>query len=387
MLRLFLVLVLAGLAGAADANLVGDMRVIGDTGRTRFIVDLERNPEFRILRLSNPYRLVIDMPEVEFGDPAMGEGRGLISDYRYGLIAAGEARIVLDLAQPVEIVSTFVLDPVPPEPARLVIDVVPTSAETFEAAALNDRPSLEAASPGPERAPVEAEGRPIVVIDAGHGGIDSGAVGADQLLEKDVTLEFALELAEVLRESGKVEPVLTRDGDDFISLPGRVEIARDNHAAFFISIHADSVAEDYVRGATVYTLSDDASDALSAALAARENRSDILAGLALEDQPDDVADILFDLARRESRNLSIRFATALVEDIDGALPLNSNPWRRGAFRVLMAPEVPSVLLELGYLSNEEDEELFRSAQWPEREAAAVAKAIEEFFGRNVTAGQ
>ena len=171
------------------------MRVIGDTERTRFVVDLERNPEFRILRLTNPYRLVIDMPDVEFGDPAMGEGRGLISDYRYGLIAPGKARIVLDLAQPVEIVSTFVLDPVAPEPARLVIDVVPTSAEAFEAAALGDRPSLEAAPPGPQRAPVEADGRPIVVIDPGHGGIDSGAVGADELLEKDVTLEFALELA------------------------------------------------------------------------------------------------------------------------------------------------------------------------------------------------
>ena len=141
-----------------------------------------------------------------------------------------------------------------------------------------------------------------------------------------------------------------------------------------------------MRGATVYTLSDDASDALAAALAARENRSDILAGLALEDQPDDVADILFDLARRESRNLSIRFAKTLVDDIDGAIPLNSNPWRRGAFRVLMAPEVPSVLLELGYLSNADDEALFRSADWPKREAAAVAQAIEEFFGRNVTAG-
>ena len=387
MLRVFSILVLIALAGPARANLVADMRVIGDGDRTRFVVDLERNPEFRILRLTNPYRLVIDMPDVEFGEPAMGEGRGLVSDYRYGLIAPGEARIVLDLAQPVEIVSTFVLDPVATEPARLVIDVIPATAESFEAAALADRPRMDATRSGPERAPVEAEGRPIIVIDAGHGGIDSGAVGADQLLEKDVTLAFAVELARELRDGGKVEPVLTREGDEFISLPGRVEIARDNHAAFFVSIHADSVAEDYVRGATVYTLSDDASDAVAAALAARENRSDILAGLALEDQPDDVADILFDLARRESRNLSIRFANELVEDIDGVMPLNSNPWRRGAFRVLTAPEVPSVLLELGYLSNVEDEALFRSEEWPKREAEAVARAIEEFFGRSVAAGQ
>jgi len=206
-------------------------------------------------------------------------------------------------------------------------------------------------------------------------------------MEKDVTLKFGLELARQLRLGAEVEPVLTRDDDEFLSLPERVEVARQNHAALFISVHADSVAEDYVRGTTVYTLSEDASDALAAAVAAQENRSDILAGLALNDQPDDVADILFDLARRETKNLSIRFASALVDDIGGTMPLNSNPWRRAAFRVLMAPDVPSVLLELGYLSNPEDEALFRSEDWPKREAETVARAIEDFFGRNLTAGQ
>jgi N-acetylmuramoyl-L-alanine amidase len=142
-----------------------------------------------------------------------------------------------------------------------------------------------------------------------------------------------------------------------------------------------------VRGATVYTLSDDASDALAAALAERENRSDILAGLALENQPDDVADILFDLARRETRNFSVRLAKAMVKEIKGTIPLNSNPVRRGDFRVLKAPEVPSVLLELGYLSNPKDEKLFTSEDWPVKEAAKVAEAIESFLGGTVAAGQ
>jgi N-acetylmuramoyl-L-alanine amidase len=226
-----------------------------------------------------------------------------------------------------------------------------------------------------------------VVIDPGHGGIDSGAIGEEGLIEKDVTLKFGLELARQLRLGADVEPMLTRDRDAFLSLTERVDIAQQRQADLLVSIHADSVKEDYVRGATVYTLSDDASDALAAAMAERENRSDILAGLALDDQPDEVVDILFDLARRETRNLSIRFAKSLVEDMKGEVPLNSNPWRRAAFKVLKAPDVPSVLLELGYLSNAEDEKLFRSPTWPRAEAETVARAIEDFLGGALTAGQ
>jgi N-acetylmuramoyl-L-alanine amidase len=330
---------------------------------------------------------VIDLPDVEFETPAKpGEGRGLVSDYRYGQIAEGKARIVLDLAAPVEVVNTFVLDPVSPEPARLVIDLAPTSSEEFEAAARSDRPRQVRATPGESGPRVESH-LPIVVLDPGHGGIDSGAVGGDGLREKAITLEFGLELARQLKEGGKLEPVLTRDDDVFLSLAERTEIARRHRAALFISIHADTVREDYVRGATVYTLSDDASDELAAALAAQENRSDILAGLALEDQPDDVADILFDLARRETRNLSVRFAKSLVEDMGDSFTLNSNPWRRASFKVLKAPEVPSVLLELGYLSNPKDEELFRAEDWPEEEAETIARAVEAFLDGVVTAGQ
>jgi N-acetylmuramoyl-L-alanine amidase len=364
------------------------MRVIGDAERTRFVVDLEKNPEFGLLRLTNPYRLVIDMPDVEFRDAAEpGEERGLISDYRYGLIAPSRARIVLDLTGPVEIVNSFVLDPVESEPARLVVDLAPTTASAFEAAAAEDRPAHDAVTARAGALAAPSSGRPVVVIDPGHGGIDSGAVGADGLLEKDVTLQFGLELARQLRERGQLEPVLTRDGDDFLALSERVELARRHGAALFISIHADSVAEDYVRGATVYTLSDDASDSVAAALADRENRSDILAGLSLDDEPDEVADILFDLARRETKNLSVRFAKFLVDDLDGSVPLNSNPWRRASFRVLKAPEVPSVLFELGYLSNKEDEALFRSEDWPRNEAEITAEAIEQFFGEHLAAGQ
>jgi N-acetylmuramoyl-L-alanine amidase len=389
MLRFIAIVLLTTLVGPAQANMVSDMRLIGDLERTRFVVDLETRPNYGILRLTNPYRLVIDLPGIDFAEATLpAEGRGLVSDYRYGLIAAGKARIVLDLSGPVEVVNTFVLDPVSFEPARLVVDLVPTSAEAFAKAAEADRPArLASAAREDQQGRADGGGLPVVVIDPGHGGIDSGATGKKGLLEKDVTLEFCLELERQLKEGGKLQPVLTRVTDTFLSLAERVEFARAHHATFFISVHADTVRQDYVRGATVYTLSDDASDALSQALAEQENRSDILAGLALEDQPEDVADILFDLARRESRNLSIRFAKELVDDMRGNVALNSNPWRRASFKVLKAPEVPSVLLELGYLSNKEDEELFGGEDWPANEAETVARAIEGFLDRAETAGQ
>jgi N-acetylmuramoyl-L-alanine amidase len=294
---------------------------------------------------------------------------------------------VLDLSGPVEVVNTFVLDPVGTEPARLVVDLVPTTAEKFAKAVEEDRPARQAAAPPSETAgPVANAGLPVVVIDPGHGGIDSGATG-DSLIEKDVTLKFALELERQLKAGGKLQPVLTRDKDVFISLGERVEVGRKNHAKLFVSIHADTVRQNYVRGATVYTLSEDASDALAQAFAEKENRSDILAGMALEDEPDDVADILFEFAQRETRNFSVRFARSLVDDLRGEVALNGNPWRRASFVVLKAPDVPSVLLELGYISNKDDSKLFKSGDWPGHEAEKVARAIETFLASSVSAGQ
>ena len=372
-----------GKAEMAENIKVHGMRLVGDEARTRLVIDLDAPPQYGILRLTDPYRLVIDLPRVTFDPPAaQTDGRGLVADYRFGLIAPKKARIVLDLTGPVDIAKTFVLPAAGEQPVRLVFDLVSTSAESYAAAAAsnpkvaaNDRESkgdrLQGSGPGR---------RPVVVIDPGHGGIDSGAAGTSGILEKTITLEFARDLAARLLTGGRVDPVLTRNGDIFLSLRQRIAIARKNHAALMISVHADTVPEDYVRGATVYTLSEKASDSLSAALAARENRSDILAGLAIVDQPDEVADILFDLARRESRNLSLRFAKGLVKDMGKAVQLNNSPWRKAAFQVLKAPDVPSVLLELGFLSNKYDEQLLRSGIWRKRSAEAVAGAIELFVG-------
>lgn len=373
-----------GEAGGAKKVSVFSMRLVGNETRTRFVIDLDMPTEYGILRLTDPYRLVIDLPRVNFATPgAQTDGRGLIADYRFGLIAPEKARIVLDLTGPIDIAKTFVLPAAGKQPARLVFDFVPTTAESFAMAATAGNPKATAngrAPKGDRLGGGSPGGRPVVVIDPGHGGIDSGAAGASGLLEKAVTLEFSRELAVRLRAGGRVDPVLTRSGDRFLSLRQRIKIARQNRAALLISVHADTVPEEYVRGATVYTLSEKASDSLSAALAARENRSDILAGLAIDDQPDEVADILFDLARRESRNLSLRFAKGLVKDMGEVVKLNNSPWRKAGFQVLKAPDVPSVLLELGFLSNEFDEQLLRSSAWRKRSTEAVARAIELFVG-------
>ena len=369
--------------GDANNVTVHSMRLVGNETRTRFVVDLDRPTEFGVLRLTDPYRLVIDLPRVTFAKPAAkSDGRGLVADYRFGLIAPEKARIVLDLKEPVAIAKTFALPAAGEQPARLVFDFTPVSAESFAAAATAGNPKADTIDRAPKGNRLGGSGpgdRPIVVIDPGHGGIDSGAAGASGVLEKTVTLEFSRELAVRLRAGGRIDPVLTRSGDRFLSLRQRIAIARENRAVLLISVHADTVPEEYVRGAAVYTLSEKASDSLSAALAARENRSDILAGLAIDDQPDEVADILFDLARRESRNLSLRFAKGLINDMGQAIKLNNSPWRKAAFQVLKAPDVPSVLLELGFLSNKFDEQLLRSSTWRKRSAEAIASAIEQFI--------
>jgi N-acetylmuramoyl-L-alanine amidase len=367
---------------AGTETQVKAIRLVGDGGRTRLIVDMSHETEFGLLRLRNPYRLVIDLPKTKFGfEPDPAEGRGLVEDYRYGLVGPGRARIVLDLKGPVNVVQSFMQPSGGGQPARIVLDLAPGTAEDFARAEARERQARLAIAgrKGDKLTRRPRSSMPVVVIDPGHGGIDTGAVASRDLVEKNLTLVFAEKLAKILNERGNVEAILTRTEDVFMSLGDRVKVARLNEAALFVSVHADIVPQAYVRGATVYTVSDEASDEMAAGMAERENRSDILAGLAIEDQPDEVADILFDLARRETKNLSIRFAKTLIRDIRPQLTLNKSPWRRAAFLVLKAPDVPSVLFELGYISNEQDQELLVSEEWRGKTTKAMADAIERFL--------
>ncbi|WP_245197402.1 N-acetylmuramoyl-L-alanine amidase [Labrys sp. LIt4] len=367
-----------------------DARLAGDDRRTRLIVDLHGSVSdlnFRVFVLPDPYRVVVDLPQIEFGmPPETGKhGRGVVSAYRFGLIAPGKSRIVLDLTEPVAVDKSFLLDALDDQPARLVIDLVKTDRAAFMRTAASQKSSDMSAHPQPPPSsppllPESQPGRPVVVVDPGHGGIDMGATSKSGEQEKTIVLEFAKRLADKINETGRYRAVLTRDGDTFISLAGRVQFARANRASLFISVHADTLHDPFgVRGATIYTLSDRASDAESARYAEQENKADAIAGVDLASEPGDVADILIDLTRRETKSFSNGFAKVLIDQFQAAATLNKNPHRSAGFKVLTAPDIPSVLLELGYLSSRDDVKLLTSDDWRNRASDAVVTAIDAFF--------
>ena len=366
-------------------------RLAGDEKRTRFVVDIDRNPAFVVFALADPYRIVIDLPETEFrfADDQGRTGRGLVSAYRYGLIGPGKSRIVLDAEGPVEVDKAYVVDALDDQPARLVVDLISTTRADFMATlALRPTRKTQDATPPPDLGTHEAvrpgaasEGREIVVvIDPGHGGIDPGARSRNGTLEKDVVLAFSKKLADVLGTSGRYTVHMTRDHDEFIPLGERVAFARDRKASLLISVHADSVSTGSVSGATVYTLSERASDAVAAALAEKENRSDAIAGVDLSEETDAVADILIDLVQRETKNYAVFFARTLVGELKRQTGVVKNPHRSAGFKVLKAHDVPSVLLELGYLTNPDDEKDLLDAEWQEKVAQSVASAVSDYFG-------
>jgi N-acetylmuramoyl-L-alanine amidase len=388
---------------AADAPVARDARVGGDLIKTRFVADLSEIVEFRAFTLSDPYRVVIDMPEVNFQmPPALGtQGRGLVSAFRYGLFGEGKSRIVIDVVQPVRIDEAFVQPPANGNPARLILDMVAISPAEFDVSAA--QPSVAIGSLGGRETPGEAspttrmrlaeplaeppqadKQRPVIVLDAGHGGIDPGAIGPSGITEKDIVLSFTLDLKARIEAMDRFDVFLTREIDMFIPLAERVNIAHHHNADLFISIHADAVPERYAqfaRGATIYTLSEEASDEQAQALAAKENRADLIAGLKLDEQQDEVSMILLDLMRRETKNYSVAFGRTILTKLRDRVVLNSKAHRYANFRVLHAPDIPSVLLELGYLTNPEDEKLLASPEWRAKVAVQVAAAVDSFFSR------
>lgn len=354
-------------------------------GTTRFTMTFDREVPFRIFALADPYRVIVDLPQTEFTLPpgAGQEGEGVVSAYRFGLLMVGKSRIVLDSEKPVSI-ETAAVEPGPEgAEARLVIALRETSREKFLAVLEDQRTPRPPESPhatdgGDKPAASARSDEYVVVLDPGHGGIDGGAVGAGGILEKEIVLAFARTLQEELEKNENYKVLMTRDSDIFLSLADRVAFARHHGASLFVSIHADKFRGASVRGATVYTLSEDASDAEAADLAAKENKADLIAGLDLDDEPDEVTDILISLAQRETKNLSVNFAKRLVTSMKDKVRLNRNPHRFAGFRVLKAPDVPSVLVELGYVSNASDVREMKSQAWRRKASQAIAAAVERF---------
>jgi len=377
-------------ATTAKATIAKDARLAGDRERTRFIADLSKKVDVHVYALGNPYRVIVDAADVSFQMP-QGIGkkqRGLVSAFRYGLFAPGKSRIVLDVSGPFLIDKTFVLEPRDDQPARLVIDLIPTDEKTFLAKLREekDKRAQKADIPLPAAPTHSADAKPIVVLDPGHGGVDPGASSPNGVNEKDIVLQFAERLKEKLVATGRYEVFMTRDDDTFLPLKERVAFAQKKGAGLFLSIHADYFPTeiDDARGATVYTLSERASDAEAKALAAKENFSDAIAGVELPEESDEVvANILIDLAQRETKNRSVVFARSIVGELASKGTLHTKRLRSAGFRVLKAPDVPSVLLELGFLSNSEDEKQLTSETWRRRMADSVTEAVDGYFTKRI----
>jgi N-acetylmuramoyl-L-alanine amidase len=394
---LFGVAVFAGAVGAAERPttvpsddsypVATDVRLAGDESQTRFVMDLSRKIDVHAFTLADPYRVVVDLPEVTFQLPSKAgdSGRGLIKAFRYGLMMPGGSRLVFDVAKPVRIDNAYVVDATDSAPARMVLDLAPTDRESFlKKIALESKAAPTAAVP-PAAVSNPNDSRPLVVLDPGHGGVDTGTKGPGGELEKDIVLDFAHRLRDRIEKAGKYRVLMTRADDTFVPLPDRVRIARGAGASLFVSIHADSLPkkEGNAQGATIYTLSDKATDPEAERLAEQENKADVIAGVDLKDEPDDVAGILLDLAQRETRTFSVQFAHKLVDDLKGVTRLYKSPLKSAGFRVLKDPDVPSVLVELGYVSNKQDLASLLSDSWRDHTADAVAHAIDGYFVTHV----
>ena len=379
-------------AYASDLPHAVSARLFGDETTTRLFVDFSASITSQTFYTSDPDRIVIELDEVVFPEKVLTSlgAAGLVKSVQAGRIDQGRSRMVLELAKPAKIVRASLQQVLDEDYFRFQIDFEQVSDSEFaelvrtqKFALGNENADTQPVSPTDEGTtkPDKVPGRFTVVVDPGHGGIDGGATGQLGTREKTITLEFGKVLAELLSQRGNYDVKMTRTEDKFISLRERLEFNRNSNADLFLSVHADSLGQHNVRGSTIYYLSKKASDEVSRALAEAENRVDLLAGLSLERPDSVVSDILVDLTTRETKHFSKQFSRLLVANLGKEVKLIKNPIRSAAFGVLKAPDVPSVLIELGYLSNKEDEKLLRAQAWQVKAASAVANAVDEFFAQ------
>lgn len=375
--------VFAQVSVAQDSEeMVADVaRLIGDDSRARLLVEFDGEPDVSIRYLDNPYRIVIDLNKIKFSFPPDDiEPRGILSDLRYGSMSDKDSRMVLSLKDSA-VLESEELQELENGRYRLVLDISAAPERVFQSILTDQQWDTRSASGKTSR--VQLAGRQdantfVIALDAGHGGIDGGAEGRNGTSEKEVTLAFVMALRDALDDFDNAKVVLTRDSDSFISLASRVQIARQEHADLLISVHADSIRQRNLRGASVYTLSQKATDVVTERLAEAENLTDVIAGLQIEDASDEVTGILIDLARRETKQFSESVADQIVASFNGQIQLINNPHRRAGFKVLQAPDVPSILIELGFLSNLTDEKLLANPEWRSKAAKLLAQSIADY---------
>lgn len=417
-------LVANALAGAKRIPEIYAASISADQTRTRFTAHMNFAVGYNVYVLTRPYRVIIDIPDAVFNLPPDegSAGKGLIRAFRYGQIDSGRSRIVMDATGPVLIKKSFALRAKPGRPARLVVDLVKTDEATFRKihqvdqvanlvareqargdkntdkiiprelppisadngsrdaiALLLKSKNLVGSTKKTPRRRKKDKSRFTVVIDPGHGGVDSGTSTRNGIHEKNIVLAFSRKLKKHLEQTGRYRVVMTRNDDSFVALRKRVQIAHKAGADLFLAIHADAIRYKSVRGTTFYTLSDKASDKEAAELATRENRADIIGGINLGGESKAVTNILIDLAQRETKNHSVYFARKGIYHLKRVTRLARHPLRAAGFVVLKAPDVPSVLIELGYLSNRQDAKLLNTGRWQRNTSRALAKAVDSFF--------
>jgi N-acetylmuramoyl-L-alanine amidase len=430
---LFIILLLLPAAAAlADGvpQITGLRFGLQEGGRTRIVLDSDRDLVFDARAMEEPWRLVIDLPQLVW-NPQPGpqnRARGLARAHRFGALPGDRSQLVIDASGPFRIRAAMLL---PPSEVsryyRLVVDLEPVEggiaararavalARDGNATAATPRPMAPAAPPpaepaavasaspeppahvvalphaagnghrilskppAPPRALDSIDPRPVIVLDAGHGGLDPGAIGVNGMYEKDLTLAMARQLRGLIEASGRYRAAMTRDADIFIPLRERMRLGRESGGSLFISLHADVLGQEQTRGASVYTLSETASDDEAARLASKENKADIIVGADLSNHDAVVASILIDLAQRETNNRSIEFADTLSAELARVTPLLRKHRRFAGFAVLKSPDLPSVLVELGYISNHEDAQNLADAAYRDKVARAVLTALDRYF--------
>ena len=351
-------------------------------GSVRIVIDLSEKADFKVFPLKNPVRVVVDTNSSSFGVKEKGvrEKSEYIRDIPFGFTQTNEASIVFEMDRDVVIKKSFLLAPQSGFMWRLVIDLEmmkPVPAATVPKEWYDN--SVEETADERDNARLSAGKKPLIVLDPGHGGKDSGAIGVSGVYEKHLTLAMAKQLRSLLLKTGRYRVMLTRENDAAVALFSRRQFARKNNADLFISVHADSIRKPETRGLSIYTLSERASDAEAEKLAERENKADIIAGLDLSGETQEVTDILIDLARRETNNLSSFFAEKIVAELKSEVRLLPRTHRFAGFAVLKSPDVPSVLMEMGYLSNKDEEKLLRQDAYREKLAKAAVRAVNGYF--------
>ena len=370
-----------------------NLRVGAHADKTRLVLDMDRKIDITPFYLLDPYRLVLDMPKVRFKINSTGLVRpvGDVSGYRFGLFDTNTSRVVVDLSKPMVIKKLFQLSGVSNSSTRLVIDLKSVSKSVFQtksAASIQKRQkkrtpnTFSEANSTSKYSSKKKVDKKIIIIDPGHGGVDPGAIGRAGTYEKNLVLSTAQVFKSVIEKDRGYKVVLTRTRDQFLPLRKRISRSKLLNADLFISIHADSISNSAVRGATIYTLSETASDKEAAQLAERENKVDIISGMDLSEETKEVTNILIDLAQRETMNQSAKFAGLLVPELRKVIKTHRRPHKFAGFAVLKAPDVPSILLEMGYLSNLNDERLLKTDGFKKRLAASIKRGLDKYFDPN-----